>query len=197
MPGLYDLAVQLQGYAAGTLSREALDAWCAPVLAADALGAEEGADEPWADAPDEERLYWRLLYLVETGEPEDDAALRTLVGRVLACLAATGSAADTLELLPLLADQERLATIVARHVRGVVTRTGFLNVLANAGYPPHARLWLERAGAPALEDLCARLARGDYGRVARLLERAPSVRHADGAMPSEPRGRRLGGASAE
>jgi hypothetical protein len=180
MPGLYDLAVQLQGYAAGTLTREELDAWCAPVLAADPLGAEDGEDGEWAEAPDEERLYWRLLYLVETSAGGDEAAeagTRALVGRVLGCLAATGSAADTLELLPLLADQPRLCAIVERHARGVVTRTGFLNVLANAGYPPHARLWLERAGGGALAELCARLGAGEYAVVARLLERAPAVRH--------------------
>jgi hypothetical protein len=175
VPGLYDLATQLQAYAAGTLTRAELDAWCAPVLAADPLGAEHGDDDEWAEAPDEERLYWRLLYLVETTEAAEDEALRALAGRVLACLASTGSAADTLELLPLVADQPRLCEIVARHARGVVSRTGFLNVLANAGYPPHARLWLEHADAAALDRLCARLGAGAYGAAARMLERAPGV----------------------
>ena len=34
MPSLYDLAVQLQAFVDGELTRDALDAWAAPVLSA-------------------------------------------------------------------------------------------------------------------------------------------------------------------
>jgi hypothetical protein len=173
---LYDLAARLQAFAAGELTREALDAWVAPVLAADPLDVEHQDDVPWEDAPDEERLFWRLLYLVESSEPADDAeaALRAGVGRAVRCLASTASPADTLELLPLVLDQPRLCTIVERHARGVISRTGFLSVLANAGYPPHAKLWLTHADPAALDALCARLTAGDYAAVARMLERVPT-----------------------
>lgn len=176
MPSLYDLAAQLQAFAAGTLPRDALDAWVAPVMAADPLDVEHSDAVPWEDAPDEERLLWRLLYLVDASDPAEEAeseALRRLAGRVLACLASTASPADTLELLPMLADQDRFCTIVARHAEGVVSRTGFLSVLANAGYPPHAKLWLAHADAAALAQLCERLTAGDYAHAARMLERAP------------------------
>jgi len=178
VPSLYDLAARLQAFAAGELTREALDAWMAPVLAADPLDVEHSDALPWEDAPDEERLFWRLLYLVESSEPDDagEAALRALAGRVVRCLASTVSPADTLELLPLVIDQPRLCTIVERHGRGLVSRTGFLSVLANAGYPPHAKLWLTHAAADALAALCDRLAAGDYAAAARMLERAPHAR---------------------
>lgn len=178
MPSLYDLAARLQAFAAGELTREALDAWMAPVLAADPLDVEHSDALPWEDAPDEERLFWRLLYLVESSEPDDteEAALRALAGRVVRCLASTVSPADTLELLPLVIDQPRLSTIVERHGRGLVSRTGFLSVLANAGYPPHAKLWLTHADADALAALCDRLDAGDYAAAARMLERAPHAR---------------------
>ena len=178
MPSLYDLAARLQAFAAGELTREALDAWMAPVLAADPLDVEHSDALPWEDAPDEERLFWRLLYLVESSEPDDEgeAALRALAGRVVRCLASTVSPADTLELLPLVIDQPRLCTIVERHGRGLVSRTGFLSVLANAGYPPHAKLWLTHADPDALSALCERLAAGDYAAAARMLERAPHAR---------------------
>jgi hypothetical protein len=120
----------------------------------------------------------------------DDAALRALAGRVLDCLAQTGSAGDTLELLPLLADAPRLCTIVERRAEGVVSRTGFLNVVANATYPPHVKLWLERAGPTALAGLCAAMRDGTWGEVARRVERAPDDR-ADGrpvdGTPADPR----------
>src|SRR5689334_17668907 len=119
MPSLYDLAARLQDYVAGDLDREALEAWLAPVLAADPLDVAESASEPWEDAPDEERLFWRLTYLLETSDAPDDA-LRALAGRLLACLASTASPADTLELLPLVADQPRLCTILERHRAGIV-----------------------------------------------------------------------------
>ena len=176
MPSLYDLAARLQAFAAGELTREALDAWVAPVLAADPLDVEHQDAIPWEDAPDEERLFWRLLYLIESSEPteEGEAALRGVAGRAVRCLASTASPADTLELLPLVVDQPRLCTIVERHARGLVSRTGFLSVLANAGYAPHAKLWLSHADGAALAALCARLAEGDYAAVVRMLERVPS-----------------------
>jgi hypothetical protein len=176
VPSLYDLAARLQAFAAGELTREALDAWVLPVLAADPLDIEHQDDVPWEDEPDEERLFWRLLYLVESSEPTDEGetALRAAAGRAVACLSSTASPADTLELLPLVLDQPRLCTIVERHARGVISRTGFLSVLANAGYPPHAKLWLTHADPPALGRLCERLEAGDYAGVARMLERAPA-----------------------
>lgn len=180
MPGLYDLASRLQAFADGTLERAALDAWCAGVLGGEPLGAKAGtAEADWSASAEEERLYWRLLYLLETtGLP--DEALRPLVARVLACLGATGSAGDTLELLPLVADAPRLCAIVAKRASGVVSRTGFLNVVANASYPAHVKLWLERAGPQALATLCTAMTDGAWGDVARAVERVPVDRHADG-----------------
>lgn len=172
MTSLYDLATQLQRFAAGEIGREELDAWVAPVLAADPLDVEASDHVPWEDAPDEERLFWRLLYVVESSDAPDDA-LRDVVGRVLACLASTGSPADTLELLPLVEDQPRLCTILARHRDGVVSRTGLLGVIANSGYPAHVKLWLQHADAAALARLCARLEAGAWGEAARMLETKP------------------------
>jgi hypothetical protein len=172
VPSLYDLAAQLQAFAAGELTREALEAWAAPVLAADPLDVAESDHVPWEDAPDEERLFWRLLYVVETSDAPDDA-LRALGTRVLACLARTASPADTLELLPLVEDQPRLCTILARHGAGIISRTGLLGVVANSGYPPHVKLWLQHADAEALARLCERMEAGAWNEVARMVERAP------------------------
>ena len=173
MPSLYDLAERLQSFVAGTIERDALVTWAAPVLAADPLDVEESDAVPWEDAPDEERLFWRLLYLVEMDDAPDDA-LRALFGRVLACLADTASAADTLELLPLLVDQPRLCTILARHAEGIISRTGFLGVIANSGYPAHVKLWLQHASPVALERLCVQLGADRYDAVAAGFEVPPA-----------------------
>jgi hypothetical protein len=172
VPSLYDLAARLRAYAAAELPRAEVVRWLDGVLAADPLGAERSDATPWEDGHEEERLFWRLAYLVESSA-EDDDALRRTAGRVVACLASTASAADTFELLPVLLDQDRLCAIVDKHRRAIISRTGFLSVLAESGYPPHARLWLEHADAAALAALCERLAAGEYGAVARMLERAP------------------------
>jgi hypothetical protein len=172
MPGLFDLASRLQAFVAGELTRAELDAWLAPVLAVDPLDVTESDALPWEDAPDEERLFWRLVYVLETSDAEDDA-LRALAGRVLACLASTASAADTLELLPLVADAPRLCTVVARHRAGVVSRTGLLGLIANSRYPAHVKLWLQHAGPDALARLCERLDVGEYAAVARMVEQRP------------------------
>lgn len=172
MPSLYDLAARLRAYAEGELPRAGVERWLDAVLAADPLGAERDDGSAWEHGHEEERLFWRLAYLVESSA-EGDEVLRRTAGRIVGCLAGTASAADTFELLPIVLDQERLCAIVAKHGRGIISRTGFLSVLAESGYPPHAKLWLAHADGAALAALCDRLGAGDYGGVARTLERAP------------------------
>lgn len=169
---LADLTALLSRYAAGALPLAALHAQLAPVLAADPLDVEASDPSRWEDGHDEERLFWRLIYLLER-EAEDSERLRREAARVVRCLGSTGSAADTFELLPLLLDQERLTTIVARHRAGIISRTGFLNVVAESGYPAHVKLWLEHASADALATLAERLERGEYDAAVRAFERAP------------------------
>ena len=43
MPSLYDLAARLQAFVAGEATRDELDEWLAPVLAADPLDVAESA----------------------------------------------------------------------------------------------------------------------------------------------------------
>ena len=71
-------------------------------------------------------------------------------------------------------DQDRLTSIVTKHLAGTISRTGFLSVVAESGYPAHAKLWLERAPASALDGLADLLACGAYRDVAATLERRPA-----------------------
>ena len=80
----------------------------------------------------------------------------------------------TFEMLPVITDQDRLCAIVGKHTHGVISRTGFLSVLAESGYPPHVKLWLERAGPEHLALLCDRLDRAAYDEVASGFERRPA-----------------------
>jgi hypothetical protein len=179
--GLAGLLERLEALHAGALTEAALAAWVAPALHADPLGAERSDAAPWDRAPDEARLFWRLVYLfvdapAYAGGADDEAARderRALAGRVAACARSTESAALTHELLPVLADQGRLCGIVDKHARGIISRTGFLSVLAESGYPPHVKLWLEHAPHEALARLCALLEAGDYRGAAAAVERAP------------------------
>ena len=170
---LATLAEHLRAFAAGERSRDELQEQLAPVLAADPLDVAESDSTPWDHAHDDARLFWRLVYLFETDEADQEEELRRLAGRVVECLARTGSAATTFELLPVIADQERLCAIAAKHARGVISRTGFLSVVAESGYPAHLKLWLQHAGPEALRRLCERLAAGDYATAAASIERAP------------------------
>lgn len=169
---LAELAQLLESYAEGTLALSALQDALAPVLTADPLGAEASDATPWDRSHHDARLFWRLVYLVET-ELDPGEAPRRVAARVVAALRETGNPELTFELLPLLVDQERLCTIVDRHARGLISRTGFLSVVAESGYPSHVKLWLEHAPVSALQGMCAGLARGAYTRVASSFERAP------------------------
>lgn len=169
---LDDLVAILDPYALGDASLATLQAQLAPTLAADPLDVEECDASPWDHAHDEARLVWRLIYLFDS-ETEDGPEPRRLAGHVLRCLARTGSADTTLELLPLLRDQERFCTIVRKHAAGVISRTGLLSVLAESGYPAHVKLWLQHASVPALERLCAMLEAEAYDVVAAGFERPP------------------------
>ena len=185
---LADLTRRLDDFADRRLSRGELQQWFDAVLAADALGAERSDSAPWDVAPDEARLFWRLVYLFEAEDDVEDgeggegrdgdgagaAEQRRLARRLVECLARTESAAVTFELLPILTDQERFCTIVGKHARGVISRTGFLSVLAESGYPPHVKLWLERAEPTHLARLCERLEQSAYDEVADAFERRPA-----------------------
>lgn len=170
---LADLAEHLRAFAVERITRDQLQEQLAPVLAADPLDVTKSDSTPWDHAHHDARLFWRLVYLFETEEAEEEDELRRLAGRVVECLACTGSAATTFELLPMIADQERLCMIATKHVAGVISRTGFLSVVAESGYPAHLKLWLRHAGPVALARLCQRLVAGDYATVAASMERAP------------------------
>src|SRR5512133_2920005 len=58
-------ARQLGAYAGGHATDADLQRWLDAVLAADALGVERSDSTPWDDAPDDARLFWRLVYLFE------------------------------------------------------------------------------------------------------------------------------------
>lgn len=180
---LADLTQRLEGFADGRTTRVELQRWFDAVLSADALGVERSDSAPWDRAPDDARLFWRLVYIfeaadddvgAEAGDEAEAAAKRRLARRVVECLARTGSAAATFELLPIVTDQERLCAIVGKHAHGVISRTSFLSVLAESGYPPHVKLWLERAEPAHLERLCDRLVRSAYDEVAEAFERRPA-----------------------
>lgn len=169
---LYDLAARLQEFTSGALTRDELEAWIGPILDADSLDVHESPSVPWEDAPEEERLYWRLLYTIETNDLSDED-LRGFANRVLDCIASTGSPADTLELLPLLRHQPRLLLVLDRHESGIISRVGLLGFVAKSGYPAHVKLWLEYAPPSSLQRLRETLRDGEYGALARMFERRP------------------------
>lgn len=163
--------MQLRRWAGGEIGLVDLQEWFVPILSADSLDVEESDDSPWEHAAEDTRLFWRLVYLFEAGGAEE--SLRLAAERLVACLDSTGDASATYELLPLVLDQDRLATIVTKHLAGTISRTGFLNVVAESGYPPHAKLWLEQASAAALDRLADRMAAAAYRDVALMLEQPP------------------------
>lgn len=178
---LADLTQRLDDFASARTSHAELQEWFDALLAADALGVERSDSAPWDVAPDDTRLFWRLVYLFESEDEEmraeegseGESPRRRFARRVVDCMTSTESAATTLELLPILIDEERFCAIVGKHVRGLISRTGFLSVLAESGYPPHVKLWLEHAGPEHLEGMCRRLEHGSYAEVAAAFERKP------------------------
>ena len=169
---LAELADRLRRFADGELTLAALRHSFVPAYDADPLDVERSDARPWSAAPDDARLAWRLIHLFDSAAADDEAALRPLARRLVRSVHDAGSA-TTHELLRVIADQDRFCEIVRRHRRGVISRTGFLSVIAESGYPPHVKLWLEHAGTAALERLCERLDAGEYGEVAGMLERVP------------------------
>jgi hypothetical protein len=170
---LDDLAELLAEYSAGLLALDALQARFTPLLAGDPLNVELSDETRWVADHEAERLFWRLLYLFES-QPEDTAEARRTAARVVRCLADTRSPGTTFELLPLLLDEERFRAIIAKHRARIISRTSFLSVLAESGYPDHVKLWLRHASPDALDALARSLGEGRYAAVAAGLERPPS-----------------------
>ena len=160
-------------YAAGELPLEAVQDQLRPLLAEDPLDVAESDPSPWLHGPDDERLFWRLVYHIES-HAEDSPEFRDWAGRIVTSLDRTGSAATTHELFPVLLDQPRFCIIARRYEAGKVSRTGFLSVIAESGYPSHIKLWLQHASPNALEALCRRLESGEYDRVATGFDAPPA-----------------------
>ena len=59
---LADLTQRLDDFASARTSHAELQKWFDALLAADTLGAERNDSAPWDAAPDETRLFWRLVY---------------------------------------------------------------------------------------------------------------------------------------
>ena len=169
---LDDLSRRLRRFADGELTLEALRASFIPALEADPLDVTLSDSAPWDREPENARLYWRLIHRFDTAELADEPRFRRLAHRLAGAMADAGSA-TTLELFVLLEDQERFCTIVQRHVAGIISRTGFLSVIAESGYPPHVKLWLQHATPDPLTRLCAALDAGRYAEAATMVERAP------------------------
>ena len=168
---LGELTQLLREFADGALARDQLQERFTPVMLSDPLAVEESDDLPWRASARDTQLLWRLLYLFESDYPEEPEH-RAMAGRIVRCLESTGAAEGTLELLPLVLDQPRLCSIAGKYRRGVISRTGFLSVLAESGYPPHVKLWLEYATPQAIERLCGWLETGAYA-AARLAFESP------------------------
>ena len=170
LPALVDL---LRQYLAGEVTLETVHAYLLPVLTADSLHVAESDSTAWDTDHQSERLFWRLVYVVEA-EPADGAGLVAPLQRILGCLDTTRSAASTFELLPLLLDQPRFCSIVRKHEAGPISRTGFLSAIAESGYPEHIKLWLQHASSDALAVLCSRLESGLYDLAAAAFEAPPA-----------------------
>jgi hypothetical protein len=169
---LRELAASLRELADGIITPAELQARLDPVLGADPLDVAASDATPWEENHHDERLFWRIIYLFES-DGVDDPRMPDTARHIVDALERTGSAQTTLELLPVILDQARLCTIVARHVAGVISRTGFLSVVAESGYPDHMKLWLQHASYEALARLCERLADGRYDAVAAAFEMPP------------------------
>ena len=164
---------RLDAYARAEISLAVIQRELRPVLAADPLDITASDDTPWAASPAEERLFWRLVYLIETSS-DDAPFLPALAGRLIECLARTASPQVTHELLSVLLDQDRLCAIIGKHQRDIISRTGFLSVVTESGYPAHIKLWLQHATTDALGEMCERLATGRYDLVAAGFDAPPA-----------------------
>ena len=161
----------LERFALGEIDLAGLRGWIAPILAADPLGVAETSGAGWETAPERTRLFWRLVYQVEVSTDED--GIRCDTARILACLDSTGDVSITHDMLPLLLDQERMSTIVERHLAGIISRTSFLSAVSESGYPTHMKRWLEVASPQSLERMATLLRTGAYREVIVTLNEIP------------------------
>lgn len=169
---LRELAASLRELADGTITPGELRARLGPVLGADPLDVAGSDATPWERNHHDERLFWRIIYLFES-DGDDDTRRRDTARHIVDALRSTGSAETTLELLPVILDQARFGAIVDKHVAGIISRTGFLSVVAESGYPGHVKLWLEHASHPVLGRLRERLRDGRYDEVATAFDAPP------------------------
>ena len=170
---LAELTEALRQFVWGDLPLARLHERLRPLIVADVSDESETDPSPWLKGPEDERLFWRLVYHVES-HADESSRFRDQLRRIVAALDRTGSAAVTHELWPLILDQPRFCIVARKYGSGSVSRTGFLSVIAESGYPRHIKRWLQQASLGGLEALCRRLDGGEYDVVAATFQAPPA-----------------------
>lgn len=159
---------RLAAYASGQLSREDFVGWITPIYTDDSLFPDEGTEsEPWLSSDDEASLLLWLIHVADMGEGAEEEKRRD-IARALACYYAVG-AEETLVLMRLLFDQDRLCDILAKMEQGIISRTGFLLVLSKASYDKSIKRWLTETTPEGLRYLRRLLVEESYDEVMALL----------------------------
>ena len=102
-------------------------------------------------------------------ESMDEAAHRLQARRLAGALDSPLSNEEILGLLPLILGSPRLCTVLSKLEAGTVSRTGYLNFIAESAYDSEAKRWLLAASMPALRELGQMLQKCDYAGVARVM----------------------------
>jgi hypothetical protein len=139
----------LQAYADGRLADAALDARLDEVLVNEMpeLALPGGP----LDESSAESLLSRLIFQFEQRDFAD-RDVRSEAGAVAAALSSLSPRA-TLAVLPLFWQRERMAEIIGKYRKGIISRTGFVAAVGAAGLGDQTSQWILSAEATALEQL--------------------------------------------
>ena len=152
------LVEQLEAFADRRLTLEELRSWFTPLLIGETV----------AVADLDHDLVFRMVFLFEDDsldEGKHAVNARRLVGAMRSPIAND----VLLELLPVIAAQDRIAEILARYHRGLISRTSFLSAIRETRFTQRIKEWLSSSKPVTLERFRVLLDDGHYLRLAELL----------------------------
>jgi hypothetical protein len=167
------LIEQLAAVSEGALARSELRRWFTPYLMAFPPERPEDEEPSWDPDADDKALFWNLVWLFDD-DSYTELEHRELATKVVRLIRSVPSTATALDILPLIKHEPKLCEVIRKHRTGIISRNGFLSVIAKNFQFDTVRQWLAEASPQSLDELRANLLSSDYIALDRQLSRPPA-----------------------
>ena len=160
---------QFKAYIAGASSRSQLEFWIADQV----LAVMPTESVTPVSASPESVLAYRLGEAFCVLQADDEEAAH-FASRILGCLDQVPDVDGVHDILPLIRHHEAFSVLISKHVRGLISRSGFKSIVKKRFPFDTVRPWLEAASPEQLVRLTELIEREDFVSLRSLLALPPA-----------------------